>query len=49
MTILLNPKTFTGEDLDAANRALFFKTIDWFEKKELTVLKQDDMVYNMTP
>lgn len=45
MTILFNPKTFTGEDLDPATRALFSKTIDWFEKKGLNALKQDDMYY----
>ena len=45
MTILFNPNTFTGEDLDPATRELFFKTIDWFEKKGLTALKQDDMYY----
>jgi len=45
MKVLFNPKTFTGKDLDPETRALFFKTIDWFEKKGLNALKQDDMHY----
>jgi len=32
VTILFNPKTFAGYNFDPATRALFLKTIDWFEQ-----------------
>lgn len=44
-TALLNPGAFTGDHLDPKSRELCQKTIDWFENKGLTAIKQDDMAF----
>ena len=40
--LLLNPKKYERFHADAASRELVLKTIDFFEKKGLKKIKEDD-------
>ena len=40
--ILLNPKKYDREHLDPKSKEIMLKTIDFFEKRGLKKLKEDD-------